>query len=132
MATQPFGAWRPDAVGRNSGVAVEASGVLSKANGYGPWPGLSTTSDAVPAAVRGAVTTRSTANVVTIFAGTSVRLYKFVDPTSAWTNVTRSSAVNYALATDNYWQFAVYGDNVIAVQSGDAPQIIGASSGSNF
>src|SRR3990167_1112711 len=132
MPVIPFGAWRSDIVGRNSGVAVEISGVLPRVNGYGPWPGLSTTSDAVPAAVRGAVTTRSTANAVTIFAGTAVRLYKFVDPTTAWTNVTRSSGVNYALATDNYWQFAIFGDNVIAVQSADAPQYIGATSGTNF
>lgn len=128
----PFGRWSPDAYNLNSGLAGEALGVLPGANSYLPWPQMAAASVAMAAACRGAFTARTTTNAIAIFAGTGVKLYKFAGIATAWTNVTRSSAVDYAVASDDLWQFAQFGANVFATQITDALQFIDASSGTNF
>ena len=94
----PFGEWAPDAYGVNADFAGEAAGVLPRAVSYGPWPQLAATSLAVPAAVRGAFAARTAGNAVAIYAFTAARGYKFAGVGSAWTNITRLSVGDYALA----------------------------------
>ncbi len=129
---QSFGKWGPDAATLNVGLAGEASGVLPGMTGYQPFPQPAVASLAMAAACRGAFAGRTTANAIAIFAGTGVKLYKFAGIATAWTNVTRSSAVDYAVATDDLWQFAQFGVNVFATQITDTLQFIDASSGTNF
>ncbi len=129
---QSFGKWGPDAATLNVALAGEASGVLPGRTGYQPFPQPAVASLAMAAACRGAFAGRTTPNAIAIFAGTSVRLYKFAGVATAWTNVTRSSAVNYAVATDDLWQFAQYGVNVFATQISDTLQFIDVSAGTNF
>ncbi len=129
---QSFSKWGPDAATLNVALAGEALGVLPGMTGYVPFPQPAVASLAMAAACRGAFAARTTANATAIFAGTSVRLYKFAGTATAWTNVTRSSAVNYAVATDDLWQFAQFGANVYATQISDTLQFIDASAGTNF
>lgn len=132
---QSFGRWAPDTLNVNSGLAGEALGVRPGLTGYRPWPQLASSSPALetPAtAGRGAFAARTTANAIAIFVGQITKLRKFAGVATNFTNVTRSSAVAYALATDDQWQFAQFGVNVFATQITDALQFIDASSGTNF
>lgn len=129
---QAFAEWAPDVAQWNADVASEASGVVPKGNSYGPLPQPAQTSAAVPAAVRGAFAARTTTNAIAIFAFTAVRAYKFASVTAAWTNVTRSSAVNYALAADDYWSIKQFGTVAIATQIADTVQFIDVTTGTNF
>lgn len=129
---QSFGKWGPDTFSADSGVAGEASGVRPGLSAYRPWFQPAVASLALPAVCRGAFAGRTTANATAIFAGTGVRLYKFAGIGTAYTNITRSSAVNYAVATDDLWQFAQYGANVFGTQITDTLQFIDASAGTNF
>lgn len=128
----PFGEWAPDSYGVNASYAGEASGVLPKGGSYGPFPQPAQISLAVPAAVRGAFTARTTTNAIAIFALTALRAYKFAGVSSAWTNVSRASAVNYALTADEYWSIKQFGTIAIATQIADVVQFIDVSAGTNF
>lgn len=129
---QAFAEWAPDVYALGADVAAEASGVVPLGNSYGPLPQPAQTSLAVPAAVRGAFAARTTTNAIAIFALTAVRAYKFVSVTAAWTNVSRASAVNYALTADEYWSIRQFGTVAIATQIGDVVQFIDVTSGTNF
>ena len=128
----PFGRWAPDAYGLNSGFAGEALGVLPGLNAYHPWPQMAVSSLAMGAACRGAFTARTSTNAIAIFTGRATKLNKFAGVATSWTDVTRSSGGDYALATDDLWQFAQFGAYVYATQITDALQSIDAGSGTNF
>lgn len=130
----PFPPWRPDLydVGGLGTTAGDANGVRYGGNSYVPWPKAVAFSEALAAACRGAVLAYDTAGARKIFAGTSAKLYKFVDSATAWTDVTRSSGGDYSVASDVRWSFTQHGDNLIAVNINDAPQVIGVNSGTNF
>lgn len=129
---QPFAEWAPDAYALGADVASEASGVVPKGNSYGPLPQPAQTSLAVPAAVRGAFAARTTTNAIAIFAFTAARAYKFAGVSAAWTNVSRASAVDYALAADDYWSTRQFGTVLIATEIADVVQSIDVTSGTNF
>lgn len=128
----PFGKWAPDAYGLNSGFAGEALGVLPGINAYHPFPQMAVSSVAMGAACRGAYAGRTSANAVAIFTGRATKLNKFAGIATSWTDVTRSSGGDYALATDDLWQFAQFGAYVYATQITDALQSIEVNSGTNF
>lgn len=128
----PFGEWRPDSYGVNSDAAGEASGVLPKLGSYGPFPQPAQISLAVPAAVRGAFTARTTTNAIAIFVATAARLYKFAGVSTAWTNVTRAIGGDYTLAADEYWSMRQFGTVLIATEIGDVVQSIDVTAGTNF
>lgn len=131
MALQPFGRWGPDNYNLNSGLAGEALGVMPGANSYLPWPQMAAASAALASACRGAFMARTTTNAAAIFAARATKLFKFASITS-WTDFTRLAGGDYALATDDLWQFVQFGTLVYACQITDALQSVDASSGSNF
>jgi len=132
MTTFPFAAWRPDAFNVNTAYAGKASGVLPKANGYGPWPGLATSSLAVASVVRGAVVARLTNGNTAVYCGTATKLYKFAGIATSWTDVSRSSGGSYAVPSDGFWSFAQFGKYLIAANGVDAVQVIDVDSGTEF
>ena len=134
MVAVPFPPWIPDAYDLNSpgAVAGEAKGVLPGVNAYRPWDQAVVYSEALAAVCRGAVLTYSTSSAPKIFAGTAAKLYKFVDPETAWTDVTRLSGGDYGVSSDERWSFTPFGDTLIAANISDATQSIGITSGSNF
>jgi hypothetical protein len=132
MVTIPFGRWGPDAATLDAGLAGEASGVRPGLTSYLPFPQMAASSLALAAACRGAFTARTTSNAIAIFAGTSTKLYKFAGVATAWTDYTRLAGGNYAVGTDDLWQFAQFGDVVFATQITDALQGITLTGGVNF
>jgi hypothetical protein len=128
-----FSAWGPDRFGLDSGVAGEALGVLpGEDENYHPWPQMAVASLALPAACRGAYAARSSTGSVQIFAGTATKLYKFAGTGTAWTDVTRSAGGDYAVATDRYWSWAQFGDQLMVTNGADVIQEIEVNSGTNF
>ena len=127
-----FPAWRPDAYSLGTGFARDVSGVLPGTGGWAPWPGLEALGSAVAAAVRGAFIARSSAGEPVIFAATATALWKWAGIGSAWTDVTRTVGGAYALGTDGSWDWAQFGDTVIAVNGADAPQYYTLASSTDF
>lgn len=110
--TIPFGEYLPDLpVYQNPG-ATQAKNVLPSARGYLPWPAQSAYSAALDARNRGAFSAKDKDSVVSVYAGDAAKLYS-LDGTS-WTDVSKSGSPAYALDTEENWEFAKWGETVIA------------------
>lgn len=129
-----FPRWRPDLYNVNAvnEVAGEAKNVLLAANSYVPWPSAVNYSQALAAACRGAITCRDTAGSFEIFAGTATKLYRFVDPGTAWTDATRLAGGDYTVPSDTRWGMAQFGPDLLATNQNDVLQYIDVTSGTNF
>jgi hypothetical protein len=127
-----FPAWRPDAYSLGTGFARDVSGVLPGTGGWVPWPALEALGSAVAAAVRGAFIARDSTGAPVIFAGTATALYKWAGIGSPWTDVTRTVGGAYAVPTEGEWDWAQFGDTVIAVNGADAPQYYTLASSTDF
>ena len=117
MISIPFAAWEPDKAALNGGQAPEASGVIPSASGYVPFPsfqaepGLAT----LPGPFRGAVSVLDVTDIPWTVAGTDTSLYWLKD--KVWTKV----GGDYHGGLQR-WDFARYGNTLIAVNGVDAPQ----------
>lgn len=127
---KPFGPWLPDQYDYNSDAAGEALGVLPGPNSYVPWPSLAAFSLSLGEPCRGAFVARTIAGSYTIYAGTETKLYKFVGPGDAWTDV--SKVGGYTLPDDEYWSFDQFGTTLVAVNANTVPQYIDVEAGTIF
>ena len=105
---------------------------MPQGNGYGPFFALVAFTLALASACRGFFFARNTDGSVTIFAGTSTRLYSLNNTDFSWTDVSLggSGGGGYAgLSGGDNWQFAQFNTRVIAVQANVIPQsfILGSS-----
>lgn len=122
MPVNEFPPWRPDVTDLGVEATTIVSGVLPKADGYGPFKAFSAFTAALPANCRGFFFARQSDGSIAVFAGTATRLYKLDNTTFTWTDVSKGgSAYGSLVATDN-WRFAQYGELVIAVQINTVPQ----------
>jgi hypothetical protein len=129
----PFGEWKPDLTNFAGDTSQLVQNVVPRADGYGPWRSFAAFTSALLAACRGAFCARKSDGTVTIFAGTAAaRLYKLDNTTLAWSDVSKSGSAYSALPSSDHWQFAQFGDFVIAVQANTVPQVFDISSGSAF
>lgn len=126
----PFGEWMPDQDDRRS-AALEAKGVVSISGNYAPLYGV-----AAYAGSNGDTTTTAlglkgvydSSNNGQIFAGDTAKLYQM--QSSVLTNVSKSGG--YTVATDAWWMFEQFGDYVVAVATGAAPQVFQMGTSSAF
>jgi hypothetical protein len=117
--------------GVDTQVLLDAQNVLVGSRGYIPVPDLNEIGgDALPANCVGLCIARTTTGSIVVFAGTTTKLYKLSGTT--WTDVSRLVGGNYAVPVGEYWQFAQYGDTLIAVNIADVPQAISVTGGVNF
>jgi hypothetical protein len=86
----------------------------------------------VSAVCRGYFYARNTDGTVTIFAGTSTRLYKMSNTDFTWEDISKGSTSYAALPSSAHWQFAQFGSIVIAVQPNVAPQAFTLGSSTAF
>jgi hypothetical protein len=115
-----LGEWLPDQPElANPGVVV-ARNCLPQATSYRSMNGLSAIADEVGADVVGAFWARGQAGAVNVLAGTQTALYRLAGDRT-WTDVTRAVGGAYNALE---WEFARFGTQVIAVASGNAPQVI--------
>jgi hypothetical protein len=120
-STIQFQEWTPDVPDRKNG-ALEAKGVVSIAGSYAPFKsfseynGSSAATDATCLGLKGVYDSDGNGQ---IFAGDGAKLYKLVS--RAATDV--SKAGGYTVGTDEWWGFEQFGDYVVAVAAGEAPQV---------
>lgn len=120
MPIIPFGEWLPDKAVLNSPGASEAKGVYPRTETtYGPISSLAAVSGSLTARCQGAFSGRKASDgVIYTFAGDATKLYK-LDGT-AWDNVSQGA---YSAGTEEWWNFAQYGDRVMAANINTNTQV---------
>lgn len=124
----PFAEWLPDQQDLNNPGATVAKNVVPHANGYKPLPSLQVYSDALSARPRGMFVARDADNTVYTYVGDETKLYSLAD--AAWTDVSRTASA-YTTAATGYWEFAKWGENLLATNFANEIQKI-ALGGTNF
>jgi hypothetical protein len=125
MTIMPWGEFRPDISDLQGDHNRRIENVLPRGDGYGPIAGIASYTDALATgACRGAFRAVDASGAIALFAGSATKLYLMDNNTQAWNNVSKTAgAHDYALPSNSLWQFAQYGQYVIAVQAGDVPQV---------
>lgn len=119
--TIPFAAWEPDKSDR-ANPASEAKGVLSVAGQYGPFRNIvdyNGASAATVAACLGAAVFYDSTNLPHIYLGDAAKLYHVESRIAT----DRSVGGGYTLVSEEDWDFAQFGDLVVAVSGSEAPQV---------
>ena len=134
MTGQPisWGEYRPDVAALNAAFTSSIANVLPRGDGYGPFKDLVGFTSALAAACRGYFCARKQDGTVSIFAGTSTKLYNLDNTTFAWTDVSKGASTYSALPSTAHWQFAQFNNFVIAVQANTVPQVFDLTSSSAF
>lgn len=128
--TFPFPEWAPDIARPGTGKSALMSGVLPRADGYGPVRSLVDFTQSLPGTCRGYFFARRGDGSIAVFAGTASRLYLLNNTTFAWTDVSKNGLAYAGLVADANWEFVQFNDMVIAVQVNTVPQkFVLASSG---
>jgi hypothetical protein len=116
----PFGSYAPDQAILGSGFASIAKNVVPRTNGsYGPVLGPSVFSGALTARCQGAFSCKDTTSAVHSFAGDATKLYKLSGLT--WNDVSKGGG--YTVSSEEFWEFILFGDRVIACAASNAPQV---------
>ncbi len=130
---QAFGEWAPDAYLVGTDAVAEASGVLPKANSYGPLLQPASQSTATATVIRGAFTARTTGNAIAVFAMSTTKGYKYAG--GSWTDVTPAGPTNFTgPTTDEYWSMRQFGTTLLGVNGtgADVPMFIDVTGGTNW
>lgn len=127
-----FGEYAPDLTDIGTAVSQNITGVLPRADGYGPFKTFQAFTQALAAACRGYFFARKSDGSIAIFAGTATRLYQMDNTSFAWTDVSKGGAAYSGLVDDDNWQFKQFNDLVIAVQNNTVPQKFTLSSSMAF
>lgn len=122
MTWVPIGEWKPDEVQFGVGTISSLTNVMPDTNGFNSVPAFLPISepimeDGVPATITGSKSFISSDGIITTIAGTSKGLYMLSAAT--WVNVSKEGGYN---GQGNPWQFAMYGDLVMATNYNDAVQ----------
>lgn len=120
LKTIEFGDFIPDQPDFANPGSVNIKNVLPAAQGYREMPGATAFSDALDARNQGAITEIQNDGTVWSYAGDTDKLYRLVD--AAWTDSSKSGG--YSIATDVFWEFAKFGEQVIATNINDPVQAI--------
>jgi hypothetical protein len=131
MPTLPFASYSPDTNDLDGQTTKSLLNVIPRSDGYGPFRALEPWTSALPSRCRGMFYARNTDGTVSVFAGTIDGLYKLNNTTFSWDDVSDSGGYT-DLSTDEHWQFAQFGNLVIAVQGNEAPQSFNLSSSTDF
>jgi len=132
MPVLSFSEYRPDVSDYNGQTTRNVLNVVPRGDGYGPFGAFSAYSGALPAACRGSFYARNADGTVTVFAGTSTKLYKLNNTTLAWGDVSKGSSTYSALSATANWQFAQFNNYVFATQANDKLQIFDLTLSTEF
>lgn len=115
-----FGQWLPDLADfENPGSTVVKNVIPFNDGNYLPLRSFAAISDAIDARCRGAVTARDSTGTVYSYAGNATKLYSL----SGNAHTDASNGV-YSLGDEENWEFAKWGETIIAVNINTAPQDI--------
>lgn len=132
MPTLGFGEYRPDVSNINQAHTEAVLNVLPRGDGYGPFHGHSVFTSVIAGQARGLFFARNSDGSITVFAGTSERLYQLDNTTLTWTDVSKGGSAYTALSSTTIWTFAQFNLVVIACQANTVPQAFTLNSSSAF
>ena len=69
---------------------------------------------------------------IAVFAGTATKLYQLDNTTLAWADVSKALGAYPEVPPFDHWQFAQFGNVVIAVQANTVPQVFNLASSAQF
>ena len=127
------GDYRPDVSDYEGQATRNILNVIPRGDGYGPFPGFSAYTSALPSACRGAFYALNSDGSVTTFAATSAKLYKLNNTDFTWSDVSRTAGGPYNdLKYNAQWQFAQTGNLIFATQANVVLQVFNLSSSTTF
>lgn len=124
----PFGEYQPDEPDLAHTGLEDATNVIPRSTGYGPFPDANVFSDALPSRPLSAVSLNDLDGTVFTFAGLQGALYQASD--TAWTDVSRT--LSYNTGAEHMWSFTTFGDTVLAVNGTDAMQVYDMGTSTRF
>ncbi len=127
----PFPAFEPDKSAFAGGSSNNVVNALPVADGWGPMPGLTEITAALPSVCRGAVYVRTAAGSYKVIAGTETNLYELNTTTMTWTDISGPSAP-YSVPLQDAWTFSRFGDRLVAHNITDPIQAYDIELGGNF
>ena len=128
-----FGPWLPDLGDLGNQGSTVATNVIPDAGLFRPFFGLSPiASTSISAYARGAISATGSDAFNYNYAGDATKLYtrSSAATSSAYVDASRTSGA-YTTTSENRWDFAKYGEKIIATNFDDAPQVI-TLGGTNF
>jgi hypothetical protein len=131
MPVLNFTSWTPDTNDLNAKGVDTIRNVLWADGSCIPFPQLVELTAALESEPFGAFTARALDGTVTVFVGTATKLWRLDNTTLTWTDVSQA-ATTYGATNDERWDFEQFGDNVIAVNANDDPQVYSLTSSSAF
>jgi hypothetical protein len=118
----PAGEWLPDQVELgNPGATVAKNVIPWVGNSYKSFPQFTVLSSAIHARAQGGCFARDKPGNVYNFVGTDTKLLQLVG--TSYSDVTRTTGA-YSTATDEWWEFAQWGDTLLATNFADDVQTI--------
>ena len=127
MTKMIFGEWLPDQPALDNPGATIAKNVLPYVRTYGSFKSLQSFSTALNAACVGSVTIKDSAGTIHNHAGTGTQI-EALSATKTWANISKSG--NYVGASS--WRWGRFGDRMIAVAPGIAPQYFDLTTSSTY
>jgi len=109
----PFPAFEPDKSDFDTAASSNVLNALPISNGWGPMPGLTEVTDALPAVCKGAVYVQTSTGTTVIIAGTTTALYRLDLTDYSWEDISGPSAPYNVPAADS-WTFTAFGNQIIA------------------
>jgi len=132
MPILPIPDYRPDVSDSEGAHTSTILNVIPRGDGYGPFPDFTVFTSALPAACRGFFYARKADGSISVFAGTSTKLYNLNNTDLSWTDVSKSGGSYSALPSSDQWQLAQFNNFVFAVQINTAVQMFDLTSSSAF
>lgn len=129
-----FGPWLPDQPVLDLAGVLVAQNVTPQLEGYGSWPSAAVVSDALSARCQGAFACKGSDGTVYNFAGDATKLYRASATAGmvTWGDVSRVAGGAYTINANQFWEWTQFGDNVIACNGADNPQVYTLGTSSNF
>lgn len=122
MVFIPIAPYCPDDAVLNPECSENISNVLLGPDAYLPMPSLEPISQAMQGEIRGSFAMRDAEGKVFIFLATANKLYIMDNIQNDWRDISREGAA-YAASKIAPWDFALFGNYIIAVNANDKPQI---------
>jgi hypothetical protein len=127
-----FSPWKPDNAAFGTAASVDVLNVVPSATGFRPFPSFFNVTGTITARAQGAYTSRGLQGTIYNFAGDATKLYKQSVDGLTWADVSRTVGGAYACAADKWWDFATFGDYVLATDGNDVPQYYQMDISTNF
>ena len=132
MTALAFPPWEPDKSDFQSGSTATVLNAVPRKDGWGPFPSIVALSQALAAVSRGYFYARKNDGSIVVFAATSTKLYMMSNTDFSWGDVSKGSSTYSAIPSADQWQFAQFGNIVIACQINTVPQAFDLTSSTNF